>query len=91
MKELPKLVQFGKHRYVVNRWKGEWVAYGADCPHRLGPLEASVIDKDGRVTCPWHGYQFDIITGDSCQSDVACLKSPPNLSIVDNDVILSVG
>ena len=39
LEQLPKVVQFGKHRYVVNQWQGEWLVYGADCPHKLGPLE----------------------------------------------------
>ena len=32
------------------------------CPHRGGPIGEG--DFDGRlVTCPWHGWQFDVTTG----------------------------
>lgn len=87
--QLPKAVQFGQHRYVINQWNGEWVIYAADCPHLLGPLEGSEIDKRGRVTCPWHGYQFDITTGKNCSNNIAGLKPAPTLSVVDNQLILS--
>lgn len=34
------------------------------CPHQGLPLEAEP-DPDGIVTCPWHGYRFDVRTGRS--------------------------
>ena len=41
---------------------GELRAIGAKCTHRGGPLEKGPIS--GRaVTCPWHGSQFDLDTG----------------------------
>jgi nitrite reductase/ring-hydroxylating ferredoxin subunit len=38
--------------------------YGLDhaCTHRGGPLANGKV-ADGRVTCPWHGAQFDLATG----------------------------
>lgn len=87
LKQLPKVVQFGKHRYVVNQWKGEWVIYAADCPHMLGPIEESDIDSQGRVTCPWHGYQFDILSGKSCSDGGADLKGAPILSIIGDQLV----
>lgn len=32
------------------------------CPHQGGPLGEGDIE-DSCVTCPWHGWQFDIKTG----------------------------
>ena len=35
------------------------------CPHAGGPLgEGSLTGT--RVTCPWHGWQFDVATGGHC-------------------------
>ena len=48
-------------------------AYGAIdnvCPHRGGPLGQGVV-HEGQVVCPWHGWQFDPLTGRSGQSTVA--------------------
>lgn len=40
------------------------------CPHRGLPLDAEP-DDDGIITCPWHGYRFDIATG-RCVSGAQC-------------------
>jgi hypothetical protein len=32
------------------------------CPHQALPLDAEP-DEDGVITCPWHGYRVDIVTG----------------------------
>lgn len=36
------------------------------CPHRGGPLADGVV-MDGKIICPWHGWQFDPKTGNSVQ------------------------
>ena len=45
------------------------------CPHRGGPLGEG--DLEGRVvTCPWHGWQWDVTTGASINNPamrVACV------------------
>lgn len=40
------------------------------CPHQGLPLDAEP-DSAGIITCPWHGYRFDIATGD-CVSGQSC-------------------
>lgn len=40
------------------------------CPHEGGPLGEGEIEG-GRVVCPWHGYAFDVHTGEAeCDPDV---------------------
>ena len=34
------------------------------CPHEGGPLGEGSIE-DGCVVCPWHGYAFDVRTGEA--------------------------
>ena len=53
----------GDTRVLVRHWYGEWTAYSARCPHALGPLDDVEPDVDGLITCPWHGYRFDLATG----------------------------
>jgi nitrite reductase/ring-hydroxylating ferredoxin subunit/uncharacterized membrane protein len=36
------------------------------CTHRGGPLHEGDV-TDGKVTCPWHGSQFDLRTGSVCR------------------------
>jgi len=59
------------------------------CPHLLGLLEASIINE-GLITCPWHGYQFEVSSG-RCVSPAAArchLPAPPTISRVDNNIIV---
>ena len=52
-------------RYCVRVWQDEWIAHSAVCPHQLGPLQDSEIDAEGRITCPWHGFQYRMEDGQS--------------------------
>ena len=41
---------------------GAYYAIDNACPHRGGPLSEG--DLDGRVvTCPWHGWVWDVTSG----------------------------
>ena len=52
---------------------GRRVAYSTVCPHLGGPLgEAEVVD--GIVTCPWHGYRFDVLTGRNVDGKACTLE-----------------
>jgi nitrite reductase/ring-hydroxylating ferredoxin subunit len=49
---------------------GRMVRIPLACPHLGLPLTAEP-DADGVVTCPWHGYRFDVRTG-QCVSGQEC-------------------
>lgn len=59
---------------------GEYYAMKNDCPHQRAPLCEGKLtgtntsdtageynwERDGKiVTCPWHGWEFDVTTGES--------------------------
>jgi nitrite reductase (NADH) small subunit len=44
---------------------GEFYAIDGVCPHAGGPLGKGMLRKN-IVTCPWHGWQFDVTTGRHC-------------------------
>ena len=46
----------------VNGEPREWFALDGLCPHAGGPLGAGCLTGE-TVTCPWHGWQFDVTTG----------------------------
>lgn len=66
-------------RYCLRHWQDRWVVHSAVCPHLLGPLQDSSLDADGYITCPWHGYQFNIITGESRKGQCQALAKAPKL------------
>lgn len=41
---------------------GKIFALNNACPHMGGPLAEGEVDN-GCVTCPWHGWQFDLSDG----------------------------
>ena len=41
---------------------GEYFALDGICPHQGGPLGKGKL-AGCMVTCPWHGWQFDVRTG----------------------------
>ena len=46
---------------------GQWAAMDNHCPHQWGPLGEGTIERgvEGEcwVRCPWHGWDFDPLTG----------------------------
>lgn len=53
----------GREVAVFRARSGELFATQARCSHRGGPLADGLIGA-GKVVCPFHGYAFDLITGE---------------------------
>ena len=51
----------------LSHFDGQWAAMDNHCPHQRGPLGEGSIEKgvDGQcwIRCPWHGWDFDPLTG----------------------------
>lgn len=54
----------------VVKLAGKLLALSNVCPHKLGPLAEGDI-SDGKVECPWHGYVFNLATG-QCINHSSC-------------------
>lgn len=50
---------------------GTFYAIDGICPHAGGPLGEGELTGN-IVTCPWHGWQFDVTTGQHCLNRQAC-------------------
>jgi nitrite reductase/ring-hydroxylating ferredoxin subunit len=59
-------VIIGGSAIAVARVEGEHYAISNTCPHSGGPLGDGKL-KDGIVTCPYHGWKFDVRDG-SCKT-----------------------
>ncbi len=46
---------------------GRYFATDNLCPHEGGPLAEGNLEGDS-VTCPWHGWQFDVVSGEGSNS-----------------------
>jgi nitrite reductase (NADH) small subunit len=51
---------------------GKVYAINNTCLHRGGPLGQGILEGK-QVTCPWHGWQFDVTTGKSVQNPTAAV------------------
>jgi nitrite reductase/ring-hydroxylating ferredoxin subunit len=55
-------VDAGGQAVAVCNVGGTLYAIGGTCTHRGGPLGEGELDETV-ITCPWHGAQFDVTTG----------------------------
>ena len=64
--ELPenrvKSVTCGVQTICLTHFKGQYAALSNHCPHQGGPLGEGSIEN-GMLRCPWHGWDFDPISG----------------------------
>ena len=68
------------------RHKGKVYAYENACPHQGAPLHQSHI-LDGNIVCMYHGWQFNVESGDFFNNDLIKLKSFP---VKENDTIIFI-
>ena len=79
---------FRGREFCLKKLDGQWLAHAAVCPHLLGPL-GDIPVTDGTVTCPWHGYRFDVQSGACLSPDHASCRLPraPVLSVEQERII----
>ncbi len=61
-----RIVQVGPHKVALFHFDNEVTAIANACLHKAGPLGLGLVEKkyDGLyVTCPWHGWEYNIKTG----------------------------
>ncbi len=57
-----KTVTAGRFTICLAHFNGEYGALDNHCPHQGGPLGEGSIEN-GWLRCPWHGYDYDPLTG----------------------------
>jgi nitrite reductase (NADH) small subunit/3-phenylpropionate/trans-cinnamate dioxygenase ferredoxin subunit len=90
--ELPpgagRLVEVGGQRIALFNVGGTIHAVSDTCPHRGASLSEGAL-AGNNITCPWHGWTFDVTTGHRVgfpagMGATQCFK----VSVVGDDVIL---
>ena len=77
-----RVVTLGDERVAVFRNGSEISCVSNVCRHQMGPIgEGRIID--GCITCPWHGFQYDPVTG--------CAPPPFDDQLETYDVVLRDG
>src|SRR5687768_15590789 len=60
LRDKPVRVTIAGQAFVL--WRdgaGRAAAFVDACPHRKAPLSAGRVRPDGRLQCPYHGWNFD--------------------------------
>ena len=60
------------------------------CVHLAGPLGDGLVDGDCVLTCPWHGWQYDVRTGEN-EFDRAIQLRTYEVRVEDGEVKVAVG
>lgn len=57
-----KLVSVNGFEVALFKVDGKVYAISSVCPHQGGPLDEGGMNGKN-VTCPWHGWEFDVTNG----------------------------
>jgi len=60
-----KQIELNGQEILLFNFKGTVYAFENECPHQGAPLSAALV-KDGYLSCPRHGFRFNLSDG-SCK------------------------
>ena len=83
-----RTVEIDDLKIAVFRTEAGIYAMDNTCPHEEGPLGDGMVDA-GKVTCPQHGWAFDIKSGQCEMFEPVKVKTYP-IEVEGDDVILAL-
>ena len=83
-----KVVEIGGKQLALFNCEGTFYAVDNTCKHQGGPLgEGSLSGKT--VTCPWHGWEYDVATG-VCETVPSVAVQRFDVKVDGDDLFVSV-
>ena len=83
-----RAVRAGDSEIALARVDDEFYAMQAHCLHLQGPLGEGRVE-DHVLTCPWHGWQYDLRTGEN-EFDRAIKLETYEVRVEDGEVKVSI-
>jgi len=83
-----KSVRAGDEEIALAHVDGSFYATQAECLHLKGPLGEGRLE-DSVLTCPWHGWQYDLRTGEN-EFDRAIKLRTYEVRVEDGEVRVAV-
>ena len=74
--------------YAICNVGGELHALEGACPHAGGPLGQGTL-IDNALLCPWHGYEFDLSTGENLDNPFMRVEKLP-VRVEGDDILIEV-
>ncbi|MBI2880697.1 MAG: non-heme iron oxygenase ferredoxin subunit [Candidatus Tectomicrobia bacterium] len=82
-------VEVGDKKIALFRTEDGYCAIDDTCPHRGGPLSEGEVEGN-EVTCPWHGAQFNIRSGDVLSPPASAGVASYNVRVSGDDIEIEV-
>ena len=83
------VVEANGHTIALFRVDGDFYAIGNECTHSGGPLGEGELNGT-TVTCPWHGAQFDVTSGEVLEPPADNSEPAYEVRVDDDKVLLGV-
>ena len=83
-----KAVEIDGRAIAVFNCDGKFYAIDNTCQHHGGPLAEGMIAGTS-VTCPWHGWEYDIPSG-QCAMDPSVKNQKFEVKVEGDDILISV-
>jgi nitrite reductase (NADH) small subunit len=83
-----KTVRAGEEEIALAHCDGGFYATQNACIHLQGPLGEGRLE-DCRLTCPWHGWQYDVRTGEN-DFDLAIKLRTYDVEVHDGEIRVRV-
>lgn len=81
-------VTLGGQRVAIFCVKGNVIATSGKCPHAGGMIHSGEIDGNS-VSCPWHGFTYDLTTG-ACNEDATLVLDIYPVSVEGDDIMVTL-
>lgn len=85
-----KLVTVNGQEVLLINLKGEIYACENECPHQGSPLQAAVVKDGPTLSCPRHGYKFNLKSG-ACQDFPEYTLKVYPVRLEGDDILVDVG
>jgi nitrite reductase/ring-hydroxylating ferredoxin subunit/Fe-S cluster biogenesis protein NfuA len=78
-----------EHDVLLVRMDGKVMAFRNQCPHMGMPLDGGMVEGP-IITCPWHGFRFDLSTGE-CMTAPHVQLEPFPVRVEDQKIWIRLG
>lgn len=84
-----KVVSISGREILLVNVKGVIYAVENECPHQGSPLGAAVV-KDGYLSCPRHGYRFNLVDG-HCAEHLEFVLATFPVQLDGDEILVDLG